>query len=73
MVVHAMFVLFAVFAFIVYAVFFSVMEYIRSKQEEQRISERILESYRNQAENNELFWKMHHEIRHHMKCPVRLS
>ena len=31
MVVHAMFVLFAVFAFIVYAVFFSVMEYIRSK------------------------------------------
>ena len=39
MVVHAMFVLFAVFAFIVYAVFFSVMEYIRSKQEEQRISD----------------------------------
>ena len=68
MVVHAMFVLFAVFAFIVYAVFFSVMEYIRSKQEEQRISERILESYRNQAENNEHILEMHHEIRHHMNA-----
>ena len=63
-----MFVLFAVFAFIVYAVFFSVMEYIRSKQEEQRISERILESYRNQAENNEHILEMHHEIRHHMNA-----
>ena len=68
MVVHAMFVLFAVLAFIVYAVFFSVMEYIRSKQEEQRISERILESYRNQAENNEHILEMHHEIRHHMNA-----
>ena len=53
-VVHVMFVLFAVFAFMVYAVFFSVMGYIRSKQEEQRISERMLESYRNQAENGGL-------------------
>ena len=68
MVVHAMFVLFAVFAFMVYAVFFSVMEYIRSKQEEQRISERILENYRNQAENNEHILEIHHEIRHHMNA-----
>ena len=67
-VVHVMFVLFAVFAFMVYAVFFSVMGYIRSKQEEQRISEHILESYRNQAENNEHILEMHHEIRHHMNA-----
>ena len=67
-VVHVMFVLFAVFAFMVYAVFFSVMGYIRSKQEEQRISERMLESYRNQAENNEHILEIHHEIRHHMNA-----
>ena len=67
-VVHVMFVLFAVFAFMVYAVFFSVMGYIRSKQEEQRISERILENYRNQAENNEHILEIHHEIRHHMNA-----
>ena len=52
----------------VYAVFFSVMGYIRSKQEEQRISERMLESYRNQAENNEHILEIHHEIRHHMNA-----
>lgn len=63
-----MFVLFAVFAFMVYAVFFSVMGYIRSKKEEQRISERMLESYRNQAENNEHILEIHHEIRHHMNA-----
>ena len=67
-VVHVMFVLFAVFAFMVYAVFFSVMGYIRSKQEEQRISERMLENYRNQAENNEHILEIHHEIRHHMNA-----
>ncbi len=67
-VVHVMFVLFAVFAFVVYAVFFSVMGYIRSKQEEQRISERMLENYRNQAENNEHILEIHHEIRHHMNA-----
>ena len=67
-VVHVMFVLFAVFAFVVYAVFFSVMGYIRSKQEEQRISECILENYRNQAENNEHILEIHHEIRHHMNA-----
>ena len=41
---------------------------IRSKQEEQRISERILENYRNQAENNEHILEIHHEIRHHMNA-----
>ena len=48
--------------------YFSVMGYIRSKQEEQRISERMLESYRNQAENNEHILEIHHEIRHHMNA-----
>ena len=52
-IVHTLFVLFAMFAFIVYGVFFGVMGYICRKKEEQRISERMLESYQKQAENNE--------------------
>ncbi len=65
-IVHTLFVLFAMFAFIVYGVFFGVMGYICRKKEEQRISERMLESYRNQAENNEHILEVHHEIRHHL-------
>ena len=65
-IVHTLFVLFAVFAFIVYGVFFGVMGYICRKKEEQRISERMLESYQKQAENNEHILEVHHEIRHHL-------
>ena len=51
-IVHMLFVLFAIFAFIVYGVFFGVMGYICRKKEEERVSECMLEGYRKQAENN---------------------
>lgn len=61
-------ILFTLFAFIVYAVIFRVMEYIRRQQEEHLTAERMLESYRNQAENNERIHEIHHEIRHHLNA-----
>lgn len=63
-----LFVLFAIFAFIVYGVFFGVMGYICRKKEEERVSECMLEGYRKQAENNEYILEAHHEIRHHMNA-----
>lgn len=67
-IVHMLFVVFAIFAFIVYGVFFGVMGYIYNKKEEQLVSERMLDSYQKQAENNEHILKIHHEIRHHMNA-----
>ena len=67
-IVHMLFVLFAIFAFIVYGVFFGVMGYICRKKEEERVSECMLEGYRKQAENNEYILEAHHEIRHHMNA-----
>ena len=67
-IVHMLFVLFAIFAFIVYGVFFDVMGYICRKKEEERVSERMLKGYRKQAENNEYILEVHHEIRHHMNA-----
>ena len=67
-IVHTMFVLFAIFAFIVYGVFFGVMGYVCRKKEEQQVAERMLESYRKQAKNNEYILEVHHEIRHHLNA-----
>lgn len=61
-------ILFTIFALIVYAVIFRVMSYIRRQQEEYRNADRMLESYRNQAENNELIHEIHHEIKHHLNA-----
>lgn len=67
-VIPAMLLLLAVFALSVYGVFFSVMGYICRKHEEQRLAERMVESYRSQAESNEHIMEVHHEIRHHMNA-----
>ena len=60
------FIIFTVFAFIVYAVIFRVMGYIRLQQEEYRIAELLLEGYRNQAESNERIREIHHDVKHHL-------
>lgn len=61
-------ILFTIFALIMCAVIFRIMDYIHRQQEEYRNAERMLESYRNQAENNELIHEIHHEIKHHLNA-----
>ena len=61
-------IIFTIFAFIVYAVIFRVMGYIRRQQDEYLTAERTLEGYRNQAQSHERIRELHHEIKHHLNA-----